>query len=119
MKAEGQKWTPADIERRDQVLERIRDHVAQGLPVRYQPKQGDFAGTAGDFSYVFEGEDDLLHLRVERQDGAALEPDETQPVAMFLLPEVPEAMVWLRPGARAHHYYLGHDLLLPSKDPEV
>jgi len=97
------------------VLERVREHIFAGTTIPYRPaKSGDepeFGGRVGEYAYLFEGEDDLLHLIVTRNDGSPMAEEETTAAARFLLPDVPEAMVWLRPGTDAHHYYLGHDLL--------
>jgi hypothetical protein len=97
---------------RDQVLGRIRECVRLGqtVPMSRRP-DSPFCGLAGEFRYLFEGEDDLLHLVVERLDGGPLTIADSQSVARFLLFNVPEAMVFLRPGERAHHFYFGHDFL--------
>lgn len=102
-----------DAAQRDAVLDRLRTYVREGRVIRLdRSPESLFAGSAGEFRYLFEGEDDLLHLAIYHAEGRALDPDETLPIARFLLPGVPEAQVWLRPGPSEHHYYLGHDLLL-------
>jgi hypothetical protein len=106
------EFTASEVDRQGEVLELIRQFVKEGKTIPLDREKGSFGGFAGDYRYLFEGEDDLLHLIVERRDGQSLELEETNAVARFLLPDVPEAMVWLRPGSKAHHYYLGHDLLL-------
>lgn len=70
-----------------------------------------FSGTVGEYRYQFEGEDDLLHVFVMRQDRAPLPVSEAQKVVGFLLPHVPPALIWLRPGTLSHHFYVGHDEL--------
>ena len=104
------------MSRRDEVLDRVREYSQKGLTIPFKLRGGPFSGTAGDFHYCFEGEDDLLHLLVERRDGESLGLEETKLLAQFLLPQVPEAQVWFRPGERSHHYYLGHDLLLQDSE---
>lgn len=71
----------------------------------------DFSGSIGPFRYQFEGEDDLLHIFVMRQDRTPLTVPEAQQVMSFLLPQVPPALIWLRPGTLSHHFYVGHDVL--------
>lgn len=109
----------SEVSRRDHVLSRLREHIRSGATIPYRPpasgQEPEFGGFLGAYVYLFEGEDDLLHLKLERRDGHILTPEETAPYVRFLLPEVPEALVWLRPGELAHHYYLGHDLLCPSE----
>ena len=111
--------TAAEVSRRDQILALVRTHIRSGQTIPYRPahhdEPPDFGGDLGDYRYLFEGEDDLLHLKIERRDAGNLTSGETAELARFLLPEVPEAMIWLRPGLEAHHYYLGHDLLCPSE----
>lgn len=71
-----------------------------------------YGGTIGEFRYQFEGEDDLLHLMVVRQNYEPLTPEEGQVVAAFLLPELPPALIWLKPGTLTQNFYFGHDELL-------
>lgn len=77
----------------------------------------NFAGSVGDYSYFFEGEDDLLHIAIERKDGAAFPAEEAQEVIAFLLPTVAPGIVWLKPGTHSHHFYVGHDELLAKNSP--
>ena len=71
-----------------------------------------FGGSVGEFRYQFEGEEDLLHLIVTRESGEKITVEEAQEVAAWLLPELPPALVWLKPGAYSQHFYLAHDHLL-------
>lgn len=71
-----------------------------------------YGGTIGEFRYQFEGEDDLLHLMVVRQNYEPLTPEEGQVVAAFLLPELLPALIWLKPGTLTQNFYFGHDELL-------
>lgn len=123
--------TPSDVERhdRDQILRRILACVAAGETVRlpaFDPvasvagefsmatvglEPNPFGGVVAGFRYQFEGEEDLLHLMVLRQDGSALSPEEGQAVAAFVLAAVPPLLVWFRPGERSMHFFVGHDVL--------
>jgi hypothetical protein len=71
-----------------------------------------YGGTVGELRYQFEGEDDLLHLMVVRRDAAPLSVESAQAVLGWLLPELPVALVWLKPGEISQHFYFGHDELL-------
>lgn len=71
-----------------------------------------FGGLVGELRYQFEGEDDLLHLMVVRQDAKPISVEEAQAVLGWLLPELPVALVWLKPGEISQHFYFGHDELL-------
>ena len=71
-----------------------------------------FGGQVGPYRYQFEGEEDLLHLIVTRQDGSPLSAEEGQSVARFLLPTLPAGLIWIRPGEFSQHFYCGHDDLL-------
>jgi hypothetical protein len=68
--------------------------------------------TVGAFRYQLEGEEDLLHLIVVRQDGRPLSPGEGRAVAQFVWDGVPPALVWHKPGELTQHFYVGHDDLL-------
>ncbi|MCW5938814.1 MAG: hypothetical protein KF884_05295 [Fimbriimonadaceae bacterium] len=102
--------TASEAETLAQVLGRIRRATAKSEMIRYDPAPGSlFSGTLGEFAYVFEGEDDLLHLAVSRLDGAPVSPEEGQAVAAVVLKGVAPGLVWFKPGARSQHFYLGHD----------
>jgi len=74
----------------------------------------DFSGTCGEYRYQFEGEEDLLHLIVTRQDGERLSPAQGQSVAKFVLGDLPTALIWIKPGEFSQHFYFGHDELLSA-----
>lgn len=73
-----------------------------------------WGGTVAAFRYQLEGEEDLLHLFVVRQDGSALTPEQAQLVAGFVWAGVPAALIWLKPGRLTQHFYVGHDDLVGS-----
>jgi hypothetical protein len=117
--------------RRDAVMGAILEHVAENRTIRlpdFDPAQSrpsdtfalvsvgieknDFGGTVSKYRYQFEGEEDLLHLIVTRTDGTPLRPEEGQAVVSFLLPTLPQALIWLKPGELSQHFYCGHDHLL-------
>lgn len=75
---------------------------------------GPFGGVIEGHRFVFEGEDDLLHLILMRTDGAPLEREPALEVAEFLTEGVPKSMKWLRLGPTSLSLYLGHDLLLQA-----
>jgi hypothetical protein len=95
---------------RNRVLETVIRYVREDKRITLGPPE--FCGAVGVFSYVFEGEDDLLHISVERADEQEISVEDAQSVVHFLLPTVPWGMVWLKPGTYSHHFYLGHDELL-------
>lgn len=95
----------AEIAQRDAVVGRVRQSLADGS--RIMLPAPEYGGEIGPFRYQFESEDDLLHLSVERMDGAELSPEDGQAVVRFLLPEVTPGMVWLKPGRFSQHFYFG------------
>lgn len=111
-------------ERAREVVERIRQAVRRGervmLPrgdgsgVRIQPT-APYAGLWGDFLYQFEGEDDLLHLAIERRDGGEVSDEEGRAVALHLLPGVPVALIFQKSGRHSQHFYVGHEWLLTER----
>lgn len=123
--------SPDEISRRDEVLQIVLTHVREDRRILLPPfdpnlsrpsdqfalqsvglEPNEFGGTVGEFRYQFEGEEDLLHLIVTRISGSPLTPIEAQEVAAFLLPELPQALMWLKPGEFTQHFYFGHDELL-------
>lgn len=124
---------PTEEERRQgaAVFAAILDHIRRDSTIKLPPfdpqvsqpatnfalqsvgiEPNAFGGCVGDFRYQFEGEEDLLHLIVTRNDGRELSPEEGQAIARFLLPNVPPAVIWLKPGKFSQHFYVGHDELL-------
>jgi hypothetical protein len=74
-------------------------------------EENAFCGNVGPYRYQFEGEEDLLHLIVTRQDKDRLTVEEAQEVAGFLMPGIPAGLVWLKPGEFSQHFWVGHDEL--------
>ena len=123
--------TPAEVAQRCQVVETLLDYIREDRRIllpQFDPSSAvpsdqfalqsvgieanAFGGTVGDFRYQFEGEEDLLHLFITRVDGGRLSPEDAQPVVTFLLPTLPQALLWLKPGEFSQHFYFGHDELL-------
>lgn len=97
----------------DKRTDRPTDRFAL-LSIGIEPN--DFSGSVGDYRYQFEGEEDLLHLIVTKNNGQGLTVKEAQIVAAWLLEGVPPAMIWLRSGDYSHHFYVGHDELVGRID---
>lgn len=120
----SQPPTEAEIKRRDAVMAEIVRCIEGGIRISlpaFDPatpsqaigaEDNPFCGTYGEYRYQFEGEEDLLHLIVTRLDGQTLSVEEAQTVARFLMPHVPPGLIWLRPGERSQHFWVGHDELL-------
>lgn len=112
------KPTPDEQRRRDRILENVLQHVRENRIIRLPSSSqstGDFEGSLGEFRYLFEGEDDLLHVLIERVDGGEITPEEARPVIEFLLPDIAPGVLWLKPGQFSQHFYFGHDELLSTK----
>jgi hypothetical protein len=123
--------TPAEVAQRCQVVETLLDYIREDRRILLPQfdsssavpsdqfalqsvgiEANAFGGTVGEFRYQFEGEEDLLHLFITRIDGGRLSPEDAQPVVTFLLPTLPQALLWLKPGEFSQHFYFGHDELL-------
>jgi hypothetical protein len=114
--------TEQDRQKRSRVLKSVISAVKAGRTIRliiaYDVDSNEnYAGVVGEFEYLFEGEDDLLHLAVMRSDGAPLTPQDGQAVAKFLLEGMPPGLVWIRPGEHSQHFYMGHDDLVAHVHP--
>ena len=122
--------TAAEIDQRKLVVARILEFIAANQTIKLPPfdplldrpsdrfalqsvgiEPNPFGGICGAYRYQFEGEEDLLHLIVTRNDDGPLSPQEGQTVAGFLLEGVSPALIWLRPGEYSQHFYVGHDEL--------
>ncbi|HVT12891.1 MAG TPA: hypothetical protein VHE55_11545 [Fimbriimonadaceae bacterium] len=121
--------TEQEQAQRDAVVARILEFIKLDQRIKLPPfdparsarggdfalqaiEDNDFSGIVGPYRYQFEGEDDLLHLYVIRCDSGRLTPEEARRVVAFLLPDLPPALIWLRPGEFSQHFYFGHDELL-------
>jgi hypothetical protein len=123
--------TPEDSAQRERVREALRDAIRTDRMVKlpaFDPassrpaptyaltsvglEPNPYGGFVGPYRYQFEGEEDLLHLIVTRRDDQPLSVEEARDVAAFLVPEVPPALLWLKPGEYSQHFYFGHDVLL-------
>ncbi len=116
--------SPEETERRDAVMAEIVRCINSNIRIvlpEFDPQKksnklgaedNPFFGTYGPYRYQFEGEEDLLHLVVTRQDEDKLTVEEAQVVAGFLVPKVPAGLIWLRPGEYSQHFWVGHDELL-------
>lgn len=71
-----------------------------------------YGASIGLFRYQFEGEEDLLHLFVVRQDQTEIHVEEARQVALWLLPGLEPGHVWLKPGEFSQHFYFGHEAIL-------
>ncbi len=119
--------TPEEAARRDEIVARIIEYTEANRRVNlpdFDPlldrpddrfalvsvgiEPNTFSGTIGDYRYQFEGEEDLLHMIVTRASGE-IRAEEGQAVGGFVLAGVPPALVWLKPGERSQHLYVGHD----------
>lgn len=127
--------TDDEQERRRQVVAALKEAVANGDQIRLpgydrvfsKPaisalasvgvEPNAFGGVVGPFRYQFEGEEDLLHLIVTREDGSSISAEEGQQVAIFLLQGIPAGLIWIRPGELSQHFYFGHDDLVTHVTP--
>lgn len=106
--------SPDEIAARNAVMSAVIDAIRTGEVIRL-PGPGEesrFAGSVGEFRYRFEGEEDLLHLSVERADGGPCSSESGLGVAHFLMPDLPAGLSWFKPGEYSQHLYFGHDDLL-------
>ena len=127
----GANPTENEIRQRDAVMASVLDFIRTNKTIKLPPfdatldrpsdqyallsvglETNGFGGTIGGFRYQFEGEEDLLHLIVTSANGEIVTAEEGQRVAGFLMPEVPPALIWLRPGDYSQHFYVGHDELI-------
>lgn len=130
--------TDAELAQRDAVIAAVMDAIRTGTRIllpKFDPERASggadfalqaivneanpFGGSIGPYRYQFEGEDDLLHVFVVRADGGVLSPQEGQRVFSLLLPDLPTALVWLKPGTVSQHFYFGHDELLYQQQIEA
>ena len=107
--------TAREDEKRSAAIAAVRSAIDHG-EIIHLPRSADaenlFAGEIGAYHYLFEGEDDLLHIAITRIDKQALSPEDAQAIVSWLLPGMPTGLVWIRPGEFSQHFYCGHDDLL-------
>ena len=119
-----------ELGQRQRVIAAIRTSVESNTQIRLPAYDKDFSrpaisalasvgvepnpfgATVGLYRYQFEGEEDLLHVIVTRQDGTTISAEEGQSVAKFLLPTLPAGLIWIKPGEVSQHFYCGHDDLM-------
>jgi hypothetical protein len=101
--------TSEEMDARRAILSAICQAVAENRKIRIDDS---YRGNLGEYRYQFEGEDDLLHLAITREDGRALTPEEAQAVVAWLLPGMPPGLIWIRSGEFSQHFYCGHDDLV-------
>jgi hypothetical protein len=123
-------FSPQESANRDAVVERILECIRGDQIIKlpdFDPalsraseqyaltsiglEPNPYGGAVGEFRYQFEGEEDLLHLIVTRVDSEPLTVEEAQDVVGWVLPDLPPALIWLRPGHYSQHFYFGHDEL--------
>ena len=123
--------TEQESKRKQLVLGKILEHIESSTTIRlpdFSPDRpseskdlamfavamepNEFNGSRGEFQYQFEGEDDLLHLMVLKKNGEAFPPETAQIIAAWLFEGIPPALIWIKPGVRSHHFYVGHDELI-------
>ncbi len=115
------------------VLEKIKEYTLQNKPIRIprlncvEKSHGsemayltdwtqisEFAGSIGEYQFLFEGEDDLLHLVILRKDLQPISVEDARRIVEKIMPDVPTAKIWLSPGIFTQHFYVGHDELISS-----
>lgn len=115
--------THSELAQRRDVIARILDCIEQGVVIRmpaapeFNAGHTEYSGSVSDFHYLFEGEEDLLHIIVTRSNGAELSPEEGQAVVAFVLEGLPLSLVQFKPGTMSQNFYLGHDFLLQYLRP--
>ena len=100
------------------VLEAIRKNERICMPNQFSGTQTKslYEGSTEGYRYLFEGEEDLLHLIVTKEDKSEVEPENALKVAKEILNGVPGALIWMKPGKSSYHFYLGHDELLVANE---
>lgn len=109
--------SPEELAKLESVRNSLRDAIQVGTMIPFETlpdTECRFVGHVAEFRYQFEGEEDLLHLIVERCDKGALTPEEGQAVAGFVLNGMNLGLVRLTPGHHSQHFYFGHEDLMQS-----
>jgi hypothetical protein len=108
--ARNLKPTPAEVTTRDHMITVAQRYIRGSVVIPMNAP--DFQGTVGEFRYFLEGEDDLLHVGISRNDEGLLAMEEAQAVLSFLAPGLEAGVVWVKVGSKSHHFYFAHDELL-------
>ncbi len=96
----------------ESIVEAIQNNKRISMPVLYSLETSPYEGILEGHQYFFEGEEDLLHLVLTRQDHSKIELNKAMTLARKILDGVPPALIWMKPGQYSCHFYLGHDELL-------
>jgi hypothetical protein len=98
----------AEVQR---ILHAVLSAIEQGITLTLdEPTR--YGGALGDYWVQFEGEDDLLHCSVRRQDGQPITLEEAHRVVEPFFGIMPKGLVWCKPAEHSVHYYVGHDHFL-------
>ncbi|MCS7066486.1 MAG: hypothetical protein NZL85_09495 [Fimbriimonadales bacterium] len=95
------------------ILEAVLNAIEQGASVSMS-QASQYGGVVDDYWVQFEGEDDLLHCFVRRQDGSPLTLEEANRIVEPFFGVMPKGLVWCKPAERSVHYYVGHDHFLQA-----
>jgi len=107
--------TPEESAKRNAILTTLLDYIKQNQTIKLpelNQQEEEFGATVGQYRYQFEGEEDLLHLMITKQNEDPITFEEAKQVVTWLLPKLPTGLLWLKPGAYSQHFYFGHDELL-------
>lgn len=104
-----------EAELRSRILGSVLEYVRENKPIPMSSGiESEFRGRLGDYLYQFEGEEDLLHLWVSKSSGEDVSPNEGRKVFAWVVGDLPEPLVWLKPGQKSQHFYFAQDDLLRS-----
>lgn len=95
------------------ILQAVLSAIEQEATIPLQPAT-PYGGLLGDYWVQFEGEDDLLHCIVRRQDGKPIALEEAHRVVEPFFEAIPKGLVWCKPAEYSVHYYVGHDHFLQA-----
>ncbi len=95
------------------ILQAVLTAIEQGTAITLD-RAMQYGGAIGDYWVQFEGEDDLLHCIVRRQDGNPITLDEAHRLVEPFFGAMPKGLVWCKPAETSVHYYVGHDQFLQA-----
>ncbi|GBC93464.1 hypothetical protein HRbin15_01955 [bacterium HR15] len=98
------------------ILQAVLDAIERAEPIPMNPAT-PYGGDIDGYWVQFEGEDDLLHCLVRRQDGSPITLEEANRVVEPFFGVMPKGLVWCKPAERSVHYYVGHDHFLQAHRP--